>query len=88
MRWKTSEKELKNNLHELNPWLKGDYEDWRDQPFLNDYTHDLRLTKTYETTKRKVVLQSRKEEVTAPAKVLVCGPSNASVDEVIRKLLK
>jgi hypothetical protein len=31
---------------------------------------------------------SRKEEITAPAKVLVCGPSNASVDEVIRKLMK
>ena len=88
MRWKTSEKEMKDNICELNPWLKEDYEDWRDQPFLQDSSKELKLTTSYATTKRKIVLQSRKEDITAPAKVLVCGPSNASVDEVIRKLLK
>jgi senataxin len=32
-------------------------------------------------------LMSREEALSAPLRVLVCGPSNASVDEVIRKML-
>jgi hypothetical protein len=32
-------------------------------------------------------MMSRQEALSAPLRVLVCGPSNASVDEVIRKMI-
>jgi len=34
MRWKTSEEDIKTNLLDINPWLKEEYDDWRDEPFL------------------------------------------------------
>jgi hypothetical protein len=56
------------------------YSDWRDQPYLLDEHQPLALTRIYPKAKRQVTLLSRKEEATAPCRVLVCGPSNASVD--------
>ena len=47
----------------------------------------LNLTKIYTRTQRNIPLMSREEALSAPLRVLVCGPSNASVDEVIRKML-
>jgi superfamily I DNA and/or RNA helicase len=35
----------------------------------------------------KIVIKSNTQQVELPGKVLVCGPSNAAVDEIIRKLL-
>lgn len=40
-----------------------------------------------EHTDQKIVLKKHDESVELPGKVLVCGPSNAAVDEIIRKLL-
>jgi senataxin len=45
------------------------------------------LTKFYPLAQRKITLMSRQEAPSAPLRVLVCGPSNASVDEVIRKMI-
>lgn len=38
-------------------------------------------------TDNEIVLNKKNEGVEVPGKVLVCGPSNASVDEIIRKLI-
>ena len=45
------------------------------------------LTKFYQLAQRKIAMVSRQEAPSAPLRVLVCGPSNASVDEVIRKMI-
>lgn len=59
-RWRTSEQEIKDNSLELNPWMKVNFEDWRDEPFLIDADQDLSLTKFYSTTNRKVTMVSRR----------------------------
>ena len=38
-------------------------------------------------TDHEIDLIKKTEGVELPGKVLICGPSNASVDEIIRKLL-
>lgn len=40
-----------------------------------------------EQTDNKIVIKTNTNAVELPGKVLVCGPSNAAVDEIIRKLL-
>ena len=40
-----------------------------------------------EQTDRQIVIKTNANVVELPGKVLVCGPSNAAVDEIIRKLL-
>ena len=30
LRWKTSQEKLKSNTHDLNPWMRSNYVDWRD----------------------------------------------------------
>lgn len=59
-RWRTSEQEIKDNSLELNPWMKVNFEDWRDEPFLINADQDLSLTKFYSTTNRKVTMVSRR----------------------------
>ena len=71
----------------MNPWVKTGYSDWRDEPILKSVEDALNLTKMYTRTQRNIPLMSREEALSAPLRVLVCGPSNASVDEVIRKML-
>ena len=44
---------------------------------------------TYQTVKRVVNINKiSKESDNPPDKILICGPSNAAVDEIIRKVLK
>lgn len=55
---------------------------------ITHFDSPLKITTAYPKAVRVVTLTTHKEENTAPSRVLVCGPSNASVDEVIRKMLK
>ena len=48
------------------------------------------MAKRYEKsieTDRQVVMIKKDEKVEIPGKIAICGPSNASVDEIIRKLV-
>ena len=87
-RWKTSQEKMQTTALDRNPWFKVGYTDWRDEPMISHPHQLLALTTSYPKAVRTVTLMSRKEESKAPGRVLVCGPSNASVDEVIRKMIK
>lgn len=91
LQWKKSSKVSRESDRLLNPWLYTGYTDWRDIPYITNEDDPLNLTSCYlrcDVTDRKIMLNRKEEGVELPEKVLICGPSNAAVDEIIRKLLK
>ena len=57
---------------------------------IDDEEDPLNLTSFYEKcekTDKKIQLFKKDDDILLPGKVLICGPSNASVDEIIRKLI-
>ena len=57
---------------------------------INSEEDPLNLSRFYEkceNTDKKIILTKKEEELVLPGKVLICGPSNASVDEIIRKMI-
>ena len=75
----------------LNPWLYTKYTDWRDSPYIENEEDPLNLTSCYvrcDVTDSRILMKKKDDGIELPERVLICGPSNASVDEIIRKLVK
>lgn len=73
--------------------MQSNYVDWRDSTFahLHDDFSNFSKTKTYitaEATDQIISLQRAEEEHAPPEKILICGPSNAAIDEIVRKMKK
>ncbi|CAD8048209.1 unnamed protein product [Paramecium primaurelia] len=90
---KTSlEVEQEYNQEFPQPWKSSNYDDWRDHIF-DDVEQDIsnyftnRLS-DFQKEKPTPIYKSDYSQAKIPNKILVCGPSNASVDEIIRKVLE
>lgn len=78
-------KEKQEFLLQKRPWYHRDYLDWRDSfPLENQ-------NKSYQKanfTDQIVDLGHKKKSLGAPNRILICAPSNAAIDEIIRKILE
>lgn len=73
-------------LRQRAPWLNGGYVPWADtlQQELSDPSKGLRVP--YPKVERSGIMpMSEIQEEERPQKVLVCAPSNAAIDEVVRR---
>lgn len=86
----SSAMEVETEDYRRSPWLKPGYDDWRDHIF-DDVQEDLNRFfnfKQYEKDANALtMIPNDVAAAKAPEKILVCGPSNASVDEIIKKVL-
>jgi senataxin len=71
------------------PWLRGSYSNWRDDD-KGEIQYVLEKEKIYADsamTDRNIFLPPKKPDHRAkPEKILICAPSNAAIDEVVRVL--
>ncbi|CAJ1371365.1 unnamed protein product [Effrenium voratum] len=64
------------------PWLQPSFVPFTDQ----DWQEVSRRSRTPFSKEVKIKEVSKTAETEVPQKVLVCGPSNASIDEVLRRI--
>ncbi|KAL4504421.1 hypothetical protein ABPG72_009867 [Tetrahymena utriculariae] len=75
------------------PWMQPNYVDWRDSTFdhlHNDFSNFTKTKKyiTADQTDKVIPILKAQEEHAPPEKILICGPSNAAIDEIVRKMKK
>jgi senataxin len=74
-----------------SPWLSLAYDDWRDHIFddcLLDIVNYYGFTHYPKSDRRVHLIRKGDDDEQCPEKILVCGPSNASVDEIVKKVLE
>ncbi|EGR30545.1 hypothetical protein IMG5_129630 [Ichthyophthirius multifiliis] len=72
-------------------WMQPNYCDWRDQCFANIKPDFSNFTKskgfvTAGMQGEQISVSKTQEEHTPPQTILICGPSNAAIDEIVRKV--